>query len=150
MLCWIGLTAYRLGRNKGFRPNPCPAGKLAGLDKKLSKSLDQDVQVGSSPLQMSASPVGPLADSSRCVPQVPLALPTPCTSWQPAHDSNPIYLTPPTSVIASPLAHPLLQSEDAHLPDPDPEPHLPRLRLLPAPSAPFPERGGPFQGGGDH
>mmetsp|Transcript_25876 Transcript_25876/g.65807 ORF Transcript_25876/g.65807 Transcript_25876/m.65807 type:complete len:233 (+) Transcript_25876:140-838(+) len=38
--------------------------KLAGLDKKLSKSLDQDVQVGSSPLDMSASPVGPLADSS--------------------------------------------------------------------------------------
>lgn len=38
--------------------------KLAGLDKKLSKSLDQDVQSGSSPLQLSASPVGPLADSS--------------------------------------------------------------------------------------
>ena len=41
------------------------AGKLAGLDKKLSKSLDQDVQLGSSPLELSKSPVGPLAESSR-------------------------------------------------------------------------------------
>ncbi|PNH07783.1 Repressor of RNA polymerase III transcription MAF1 [Tetrabaena socialis] len=38
--------------------------KLAGLDKKLSKSLDQEVQTGSSPLELSASPVGPLAESS--------------------------------------------------------------------------------------
>lgn len=38
--------------------------KLAGLDKKLSKSLDQEVQSGSSPLELSMSPVGPLADSS--------------------------------------------------------------------------------------
>lgn len=38
--------------------------KLAGLDKKLSKSLDQDVQTGSSPLELSRSPVGPLSDSS--------------------------------------------------------------------------------------
>jgi len=45
---------------------PVVAGKLAGLDKKLSKSLDQEVQTsGTSPLQMSASPVGPLAESSR-------------------------------------------------------------------------------------
>lgn len=44
------------------------AGKLAGLDKKLSKSLDQEVQsTGSSPLAMAASPMGPLAESSRCV-----------------------------------------------------------------------------------
>lgn len=44
---------------------PC-TGKLAGLDKKLSKSLDQEVQsTGTSPLQLSASPVGPLAESSR-------------------------------------------------------------------------------------
>ncbi len=40
-------------------------GKLAGLDKKLSRSLDQDVQLGSSPLELSKSPVGPLAESSR-------------------------------------------------------------------------------------
>ncbi|KXZ42029.1 hypothetical protein GPECTOR_219g465 [Gonium pectorale] len=38
--------------------------KLAGLDKKLSKSLDQEVQTGSSPLELSRSPVGPLAESS--------------------------------------------------------------------------------------
>ncbi|PNW79716.1 hypothetical protein CHLRE_08g364250v5 [Chlamydomonas reinhardtii] len=38
--------------------------KLAGLDKKLSKSLDAEVQTGSSPLELSASPVGPLAESS--------------------------------------------------------------------------------------
>ena len=41
------------------------AGKLAGLDKKLSRNLDQEVQMGSSPLELSKSPVGPLADSSR-------------------------------------------------------------------------------------
>mmetsp|Transcript_2943 Transcript_2943/g.6447 ORF Transcript_2943/g.6447 Transcript_2943/m.6447 type:complete len:233 (+) Transcript_2943:170-868(+) len=38
--------------------------KLAGLDKKLSKSLDQEVQLDSSPLELSASPVGPLAEPS--------------------------------------------------------------------------------------
>lgn len=43
--------------------------KLAGLDKKLSRSLDQEVQQvasssGSSPLEMSRSPVGPLTDAS--------------------------------------------------------------------------------------
>jgi hypothetical protein len=43
-----------------------PAGKLAGLDKKLSKSLDTEVQVGSSPQELSMSPVGPLSDSARC------------------------------------------------------------------------------------
>lgn len=42
------------------------AGKLAGLDKKLSRSLDQEVQMGSSPLELSKSPVGPLAESARC------------------------------------------------------------------------------------
>lgn len=43
------------------------AGKLAGLDKKLSQSLDAEVQSGSSPLDLSKSPVGPLLESSRCV-----------------------------------------------------------------------------------
>lgn len=38
--------------------------KLAGLDKKLSKSLDADVQLGSSPLELSKSPVGPLSEAS--------------------------------------------------------------------------------------
>ena len=47
------------------RPN---TGKLAGLDKKLSKSLDESVQTGSSPLELSMSPVGPLSESSRCRP----------------------------------------------------------------------------------
>lgn len=44
---------------------PFRAGKLAGLDKKLSKSLDAEVQSGSSPLELSMSPVGPLSESSR-------------------------------------------------------------------------------------
>jgi len=38
--------------------------KLAGFDKKLSRSLDQEVQTGSSPLELSMSPVGPLSDSA--------------------------------------------------------------------------------------
>mmetsp|Transcript_981 Transcript_981/g.1549 ORF Transcript_981/g.1549 Transcript_981/m.1549 type:complete len:236 (-) Transcript_981:718-1425(-) len=39
--------------------------KLAGLDKKLSKSLDAEVQMGqASSLELSGSPVGPLSDSS--------------------------------------------------------------------------------------
>ena len=53
-------------------PRACPhdaitiAGKLAGLDKKLSRSLEADVQEGSSPQEMMGkSPVGPLSESSR-------------------------------------------------------------------------------------
>ena len=43
-----------------------PAGKLAGLDKKLSRSLEAEVQEGSSPQEMMGkSPVGPLSESSR-------------------------------------------------------------------------------------
>ncbi|GBF98817.1 transcription regulator [Raphidocelis subcapitata] len=38
--------------------------KLAGLDKKLSKSLDEEVAAGSSPQELSMSPVGPLSDSA--------------------------------------------------------------------------------------
>ncbi|GBF96426.1 repressor of RNA polymerase III transcription [Raphidocelis subcapitata] len=38
--------------------------KLAGLDKKLSQSLDGEVLTGSSPQQLSMSPVGPLSDSA--------------------------------------------------------------------------------------
>ena len=41
------------------------AGKLAGLDRKLCKNLEEDVEADSSPLEMSKSPVGPLAESSR-------------------------------------------------------------------------------------
>lgn len=37
--------------------------KLAGLDKKLSRSLEEDV-MSSSPLELSKSPVGPLAEST--------------------------------------------------------------------------------------
>lgn len=41
------------------------AGKLAGLDKKLSRSLEEEVAAGSaSPSSLSKSPVGPLAESS--------------------------------------------------------------------------------------
>ncbi len=42
------------------------AGKLAGLDRKLCKNLEEDVEADCSPLQLSKSPVGPLAESSRC------------------------------------------------------------------------------------
>lgn len=38
--------------------------KLAGLDKKLSRSLDENVLEGSSPLELSMSPIGPLSESS--------------------------------------------------------------------------------------
>lgn len=46
------------------RPPPA-AGKLAGLDKKLSRSLEEEVAAGSaSPSSLSKSPVGPLQESS--------------------------------------------------------------------------------------
>lgn len=49
-------------------PAPTCAGKLAGLDKKLSRSLEEEVAAGSaSPSSLSKSPVGPLHESSRCV-----------------------------------------------------------------------------------
>lgn len=41
-------------------------GKLAGLDKKLSRSLEEEVMESSSPSELSKSPVGPLVDSNRC------------------------------------------------------------------------------------
>ena len=41
------------------------AGKLAGLDKKLSRSLEADVQEASSPMELGKSPLGPLSESSR-------------------------------------------------------------------------------------
>lgn len=60
-----GAPACR-ARHPTCAPSPAPAtGKLAGLDKKLSKSLDESVQTGSSPLELSMSPVGPLSESSR-------------------------------------------------------------------------------------
>ncbi len=40
------------------------AGKLAGLDKKMSKSLDAELEAGMSPMELSRSPLGPLTDSS--------------------------------------------------------------------------------------
>jgi hypothetical protein len=36
--------------------------KLAGLDKKLCRSLEQEVQISSSPQELSRSPVGPLSE----------------------------------------------------------------------------------------
>lgn len=45
---------------------PPSAGKLAGLDKKLSRSLEADVAEGSSPQDMGKSPMGPLSEASRC------------------------------------------------------------------------------------
>jgi hypothetical protein len=48
---------------------PAAAGKLAGLDKKLSRSLDAEVQQitdsSPSPFELSRSPVGPLTDPAR-------------------------------------------------------------------------------------
>ena len=44
------------------------AGKLAGLDKKLSNNLEDTVKESSSPVELSKSPVGPLADPTRWVP----------------------------------------------------------------------------------
>jgi hypothetical protein len=38
--------------------------KLAGLDKKLSRSLEEEVVAGSSPADLSKSPVGPLQESN--------------------------------------------------------------------------------------
>ena len=43
-------------------PSPTPPGKLAGLEKKLSRSLDAEVAVSCSPAELSRSPVGPLAE----------------------------------------------------------------------------------------
>ncbi len=50
-----------------------PAGKLAGLDKKLSRSLEADVTDGSSPEDLGKSPMGPLSEASRWawVPAMP-------------------------------------------------------------------------------
>ena len=45
--------------------NPCALGKLAGLDRKLCKDLEEDVEQGCSPVELAKSPVGPLAESSR-------------------------------------------------------------------------------------
>ena len=42
-------------------------GKLAGVDKKLSRSLEQEVvdSLAYSPLDLSTSPVGPLSNTAR-------------------------------------------------------------------------------------
>ena len=102
---------------------PPRAGKLAGLDKKLSRSLDQEVQMGSSPLELSKSPVGPLAESARCglLTQGPSVLAPLATS----------------SVNIEMLAG--AQPQDADLPHPDAESLLPGLRLQPAARAPLPQ-----------
>ena len=42
------------------------AGKLTGLDKELSKSLESDLQKATPEAELSISPVGPLAEASRC------------------------------------------------------------------------------------
>jgi hypothetical protein len=67
---WGGPGPRDRGLGRSRPPSP-PAGKLAGLDKKLSKSLDQEVQTGSSPQELSMSPVGPLSDSARCAAAPP-------------------------------------------------------------------------------
>ena len=48
-------------------PTPSSLGKLAGLDKKLSRSLDAEVATGCSPAELSKSPVGPLSDAGERV-----------------------------------------------------------------------------------
>jgi hypothetical protein len=59
------LEPFRVGLHLTQAYPARTAGKLAGLDKKLSRSLEQDVQEGGSPIELSMSPVGPLTDSSR-------------------------------------------------------------------------------------
>ena len=43
--------------------SPLSTGKLGGLDKKLSRSLEEEVIESSSPAELGKSPVGPLSDS---------------------------------------------------------------------------------------
>lgn len=49
-------------------PPRCGAGKLAGLDKKLSRSLEASVAEGASPssMDLGKSPMGPLTEATRC------------------------------------------------------------------------------------
>ena len=49
-------------------PSKILSGKLAGLDKKLSRSLDAEVATGCSPAELSKSPVGPLSDAGEREP----------------------------------------------------------------------------------
>ena len=61
----LSLTRPRSPSSDLTLSHPPFSGKLAGLDKKLSRSLDAEVALGSSPLELSMSPVGPLAEPSR-------------------------------------------------------------------------------------
>lgn len=58
MASWAATPGLRLCTSRA-------AGKLAGLDKKLSRSLEADVAEGSSPADMGKSPMGPLSEASR-------------------------------------------------------------------------------------
>jgi hypothetical protein len=60
---FCGLEAFFLFYGAGF------TGKLAGVDKKLSRSLEQEVvdSLAYSPLDLSTSPVGPLSNTARYV-----------------------------------------------------------------------------------
>ena len=103
-----------------------PAGKLAGLDKKLSKSLDTEVQMESSSLEMSRSPVGPLAESSRSVCHACMGRAALPDAW---HGSDHA-LAPAELKSDKPLTLPIplslsKQPEDPHLPHSHAEQHLP-------------------------
>ena len=68
MCVWLAkqLVGAVGGAQTNAAPCCCAAGKLAGLDKKLSRSLEEEVMESSSPLELSKSPVGPLHESNRC------------------------------------------------------------------------------------
>lgn len=69
LCCCISIAAQPVSLFACDSPPPAwlapAAGKLAGLDKKLSRSLEEEVAAGSaSPSSLSKSPVGPLQESS--------------------------------------------------------------------------------------
>ncbi len=69
LCCCISVAAQPVSLFACDSPPPAwlapAAGKLAGLDKKLSRSLEEEVAAGSaSPSSLSKSPVGPLQESS--------------------------------------------------------------------------------------
>ena len=74
----VGTRVERAGvggvsRHSAFlrRGGPAGAGKLAGLDKKLSRSLEASVAERGSPssMDLGKSPMGPLTEATRCLSQ---------------------------------------------------------------------------------
>ena len=63
LLCFALLACSPSSQPQPQTNKKTPTGKLAGLDKKLSRSLDAEVATGCSPAELSKSPVGPLSDA---------------------------------------------------------------------------------------